>query len=293
MDANPGLCDIETGICTTGAAATAVPVDTSRLTATRITYVTDPVCSACWVMEPAWRSLTARYGDMLDVVLVYGGLLPRWEGFADPGAGIRGPGDVARHWDQYAHASGQPIDSSVWRTDPLGSSHPACVAAAAVRLVAPELEEVFLRRLRESLFLHARNIARREVQREAAVAVGVDPDAFTTALDDGRAHREFEADLRLLPGLGVRGFPTVVVEGPAGRLVLHGARRLEDAVLTVGELSARPHLDDVATAVGRLGTGTTAEYAAVLGLSRQETRRRLSAAGLRRCTAGAGEFWTP
>ncbi|GGS10180.1 hypothetical protein GCM10010269_56630 [Streptomyces humidus] len=58
MDANPGLCDIETGVCAvdttaTTAPATAVPVDVSRLTPTRVVYATDPICSACWVMEPA------------------------------------------------------------------------------------------------------------------------------------------------------------------------------------------------------------------------------------------------
>jgi hypothetical protein len=63
-----GLCDLETGIC-------ALPGDTPPVEATataattpagltRITYITDPICSACWILEPAWRSVTLRYVDL-------------------------------------------------------------------------------------------------------------------------------------------------------------------------------------------------------------------------------------
>lgn len=291
-------CDPETGTCT----VQTTPDDTgddvqleAPLAGVRIMSVTDPICSACWGMEPAWRSLMARYGDLVDVALVYGGLLPNWDGFSDPGAGISGPADVASHWDEFSRVSGQPIDSSVWFTDPLASSYPACTAAIAVRLVAPGKESAYLRHIRELLFLHARNIARPDVLRDAAAAVGVDLEAFDRGLADGSAVASFEADRRLTRRLRVRGFPTTIVSGPAGRLVRHGATapdRLEDAILVCGELQPRPHLN-TAVAIERLGVGTTAEYAAVLGLSQPQAEHALTAAGIRPQPVGVGEVWIP
>lgn len=66
------LCLVATGVCGT------VPEAAQRVS---VTYVTDPICSACWAMEPAWRAVEYTYGDRLDVRHVYGGLLPSGEGF--------------------------------------------------------------------------------------------------------------------------------------------------------------------------------------------------------------------
>lgn len=286
MAIDRGMCDVETGVCEVQAPAT---------TAASVIYVTDPICSACWVSEPAWRSVTARYGDLLDVEHVFGGLLPGWDGFVDAGAGIRQPSDVAHHWDEFSGLTGQPINSAVWLTDPLDSSFPPSVAAIAVRLVAPQLEETFLRRIREMLFLDARNIARPDVLGEAAQSIGVDMQAYAAVLADGTAQQEFQNDRARSRALGVRGFPTLFVEGAAGRLVLHGifdADQLERAILAVTGVDRRPHLVDVAEAVDRLGTGTTAEYVAALGWDSVATERALDAAGMVRDEVGGGVVWT-
>jgi protein-disulfide isomerase-like protein with CxxC motif len=280
-----GMCDVETGVC-----EVQIPV----VNGARVIYVTDPICSACWVSEPAWRSVTARYGDVLEIEHVFGGLLPGWDGFVDAGAGIRQPSDVAHHWDEFASLTGQPINSAVWLTDPLDSSFPPSIAAIAVRLVAPALEENFLRRIREMLFLDARNIARPEVLAEAAEQIGVDMDAYRVVIADGTAQEQFLNDRARSRALGVRGFPTLFVEGAAGRLVLHGifdADRLERAVLAVTGMDRRPHLVDVPEAVDRLGGGTTAEYVAALGWDEADTERALAAAGMVRVEAGGGAVW--
>lgn len=286
MTISGGMCDVETGVCEVEAPVT---------TAASVIYVTDPICSACWVSEPAWRSVTARYGDLLDVEHVFGGLLPQWDGFLDAGAGIRQPSDVAHHWDEFAGLTGQPINSSVWLTDPLDSSFPPSIAAIAVRLAAPQLEEPFLRRIREMLFLDARNIARADVLAEAARSIGVDMQVYAALLADGSAEQEFLNDRARSRALGVRGFPTLFVEGAAGRLVLHGifdADQLERAILAVTGVDRRPHLVDVTEAVDRLGTGTTAEYVAALGWDSVATERALDAAGMVRDEVGGGVVWT-
>lgn len=301
MSPDAVLCDVETGICELPDAG--APAHAARQTEGRpvgmqqvsVVYVTDPICSACWVSEPAWRSVTARYADLLDVEHVFGGLLPGWDGFVDDGAGIRQPSDVALHWDEFAAFTGQPINSSVWLTDPLHSSFPPSIATVAVRLVAPELEEPFLRRIREFLFLDARNIARPEVLAEAAMKIGVDLVAYRAVLADGSAEDQFLRDRARSRGLGVRGFPTVFVEGSAGRLVLHGifnADQLERAILSVSGADPRPHLASVAEAAERIGRGTSAEYAAALGWDTAVTERALVDAGMTRTDVAGGSVWS-
>jgi putative protein-disulfide isomerase len=293
-------CDLETGLCQIPGAAVAshteVEAEGRTSASTQVTYVTDPICSACWLMEPAWRSLALRYGDLMQVTHVYGGLLPKWDGFSDPGAGIRRAEDVAHHWDEMAARSGQPIDSSVWWSDPIESSYPPSIAVTAVRLSSPQHEERYLRRLRELLFLQGRNIARREVQLEAAASVGLHVQDVAARIDDGSAEHEFHHDLVRAQELGAHSFPTIVMDGPEGRLTVRGfatPEQLEQKFLAVAGATERPAIPDVADAVGLLGVGTTLEYAALMGVSRGEAERRLEHHGLTARRIGTGKVWDP
>lgn len=118
-----------------------------------VVYATDPLCSACWVMESAWRKLLHHYGRELRVRYLYGGLLPGWEEMARAGASISSPEDVAVHWEEVGRRVAQPISAGVWRRDPVPSSYPASEAAHAVRVLDPLREPAFLRRLRVALFV--------------------------------------------------------------------------------------------------------------------------------------------
>lgn len=270
--------------------------DSFELGAVHVVCVTDPLCSGCWALEPAWRRLLYRFGDAVSVTHVYGGLLPSWEGFRDRSAGIATPADVAPHWDRVAEISGQPIDSAVWLVDPPASSFPASVAAVAVRLVAPEQEGRYLRRLRELVFLERRNIAREEVLLEALGRIEVDVDAWRTAIDDGRAERAFDADRALARTLGARVFPTLFAASGSGhlRLVSQGSlgpAQLEAALLAESPLEPRGDVPSVAAALDAYRSGTTAEFVALLEVSSSEVERRLEAAGARSTPVGGGRRW--
>ncbi|MGW1965156.1 DsbA family protein [Streptomyces sp. NPDC001935] len=296
-----GACDLESGVCALPGDGAALPGAAADHPGpgtglTRITYVTDPICSACWILEPAWRSLTERYRDLIDVRHVYGGLLRGWQGFHDAGNGIRRPEDVAHHWDEFAEISGQPINSSVWHSDPIDSSYPPSIALAAVRLLAPEHEETYLRRLREELFLDGRNIAAPQLLEALAVELGLDVTSYRRLIENGEAASEFERDLVRTHELGARGFPTLILEGPDGRVVLHGwirPERLENTFLTVSGATRRPAVSSLDEAIDRLGTGTSLEYAALTGRSVTEMEGLLTRAGATSRPAGKGKAWSP
>lgn len=294
------LCDAETGACELPLEPTDEAHGSLEAGAVRVVCVTDPLCSGCWALEPAWRRLLHHYGDVLAVTYVYGGLLPSWDGFRDRGAGIASPADVAPHWNRVSERSGQPIDARVWLDDPPESSFPACVAAVAVRLVAPEQEEPFLRRLRELVFLERRNIARPEVLAEALDTMEIDSDAWRAAIDDGRAERTFQADRGVARMLGARVFPTLLVASGSRppRLVSEGTvgpEQLESALLEVAgaALGPRREAPSAAAALSAYGTGTTAEFAALLEVPASVAERSLAAAGAQWRPVGRGKVWEP
>lgn len=297
------FCDIKTGTCAPEAPANE-PIIDHDLTQTEsvnqlfaeILYATDPICSHCWALEPAWRKLLYHYGANVKFRHVYGGLLPGWQGFQDAGAGIRKPADVAPHWAEVAQHYGQPIDPSVWLTDPLDSSYPPSIAVHAVRMLAPEHEETFLRRIREALFLEAKNIACFELLAEYAQALGIDGQQFTTLYQSGVAEACFRRDLAEVRQLGVLGFPTLIIQANAGkRAVLHGSQpyaRLEQALLQVTGLEPATQTPTPEQALKAYQSGTTKEFAELLNRSHAATAEALTAIGAKRRAIAGDAFWS-
>ena len=261
-----------------------------------ILFATDPICSHCWAMEPAWRRFLYLYGDHVRATHLYGGLLPGWDGFMDSG-GIRQPSDIPPHWHEVAERYGQPIDPSVWITDPLASSYPASIAAHAVRAIAPDREEDYLRRIRQALFLEARNIARSDVLIACAVDIGLQAEQFKAALEADTTAQAFAADLAAKAQSGIRGFPTLIVAGPASSQpwIMKGSqpffrfeRALEEAL---GGLPPAREVS-VEAVLQEYGSGTTREFSEVLQLDAEATEAVLREAGATSRTLAGSRLWT-
>lgn len=292
-------CDTSSGACaapTMDPPHQADPLAPARTTATAI-YVTDPICSGCWALEPAWRKLAHRHREILSVRHVYGGLLPAWEGFADRGAGISAPADVAPHWAEVAERSGQAINPTVWESDPPSSSYPPSKAAHVVRMLDPSSEEPFLRRIREAIFVEARNIARPEVLVACAEDVGIDARAFTTLLEADAGARGLDSDLSEARALGVRVFPTLIFSGAGSSVTLAGTHpfhQLESALLTAAGAAAEQRVTppSAGVALRAYGAGTLLEFAELLELAPLRAEAQLTAAGASRRRFGAVEYWS-
>ena len=300
MPPSRAACDAPAGVCelaSTPESTLARPTDGS--TDATLLYVTDPICSGCWAFEPTWRRLRHHYEDVVTVRTIYGGLLPGWAGFSDPGAGIAAPADVAPHWQDVAARTDQPINPEVWHTDPPSSSYPASKAAHIVRMLAPAVEERFLRRVREAVFLEARNVARRDVLVDCAAEAGIDAKAFSVLFDADAGADGLATDLRERQALGVRQFPTVLISTEAGqrpRALVVGARPwadVESALLSAlaipgAKPATAPTID---AALDAYRSGTTLEFATLLGLAPPQTESQLQAAGAARRRLGSGHHW--
>lgn len=245
---NNMMCDLTTGICGEAGedAVGIIDLNPPRKTA-RLYYVTDPICSHCWALEPVLRRFTEQYGDYLEIHTVMGGLLKGWDGFADVKNGIGGPADVAGHWREVGEHSRMPIDGSVWHSDPIQSSYPPSRVFKIIQQQGEQLAEVFLRRAREAVFAFNRNIGDDGVLTDIVNQMGLDGAAIVSEAGSEAAQRLLEQDFALAGSLGVRGFPTLIIVNEDNRGVkIVGARSLETYVqalkqaLSEDSLQAKP-----------------------------------------------------
>jgi putative protein-disulfide isomerase len=205
---NPLLCDIETGMCEINEEkgnTSIAEISTSIQKPVKVIYYTDPICSSCWGIEPQLRKLKLEYGNTIEIEYRMGGLLPDW---SYNSGGISKPADVAHHWDEVSVYYDMPIDGDVWLEDPLNSSYPPSIAFKSAQLQSNEKAFLFLREIREMVFLQKKNIAKWEHLETAAKIVGLNVEQLK--IDFGRKAKElFQEDLNLGKELGVRGFPTM------------------------------------------------------------------------------------
>src|SRR5690606_25578222 len=101
-----------------------------------------------------------------------------------------------------------PIDGDVWLEDPLHSSYPPSIAFKAAQLQDNEKSILFLRELREMLFLQKKNIAKWEHIAVAARKTGLDVDQLKKDFD-GREATPFQEDLTVAAKFRVSRFPTM------------------------------------------------------------------------------------
>lgn len=227
--ANPLLCDPTTGLCEIPAQkspSTSIqeaPTNTEK--PIHIRYFTDPICSSCWGIEAQLRRLKLEYGSNFTLEYCMGGLLPSWEVY-NSGA-ISKPSDVAHHWDEVSQQYDMPIDGDVWLEDPLPSSFPPSIAFKAAQMQDEKKAVLFMRRIREMVFLEKKNITLSEHLEQAATQVGLNAAQLKTDME-GPAKALFQADLDLAKSLGVRSFPTLILnDSEQQRLVLKGVRPYE------------------------------------------------------------------
>lgn len=230
---NNMICNMETGVCGPAGDDTN-SMEFIDLSAPKKTidlyYVTDPICSHCWALEPVLRKFVHQYGHYFNMHTLMGGLLEKWgDGPVDPANGISGPSDVAGHWREVGEHSRMPIDGTVWYDNPITSSFIPSRVYKVIQKNHPELANTFLRRAREELFAFNKNIAQDDVLVGIINQVGLDGEAIVNQSKLPEADTALHEDFQLVRQLGVRGFPTIVMmneEQKGVRIV--GARALQD-----------------------------------------------------------------
>ncbi|WP_255507876.1 DsbA family protein [Lysinibacillus sp. BW-2-10] len=231
---NNMMCDLETGICGVAGEEEMEIIDFNQPKKTiELYYVTDPICSHCWALEPVLRRFKVQYGHYFNVHVVMGGLLEKWgDGPVDPTNGIFGPADVAGHWREVGEYSRMPIDGSLMINNPVQSSYPPSrVFKVIQKNHNEELAYEFLRRAREALFAFNKNISDKAVLTDIITKLGLDGGAIVNEADTQISQQLLEEDFSLMRKLGVRGFPSIVMINEENKGVkIVGSRPLESYI---------------------------------------------------------------
>jgi predicted DsbA family dithiol-disulfide isomerase len=274
---------------------------TAQTPKVEVLYFSDPFCSWCWAMEPVLYRAKEVYRDQFRIRPVMGGLVEDMANFLDPMNGISSTADVAPHWEEVGHRTGQPIDGTFMREnqDPHWSTWPACIAVKAATLQGDALGEAYLRRLRRAAQAEGRNASDPAVYTAVAEATpGLDLEPFKQAIADGRAAQAFHEDRQIGAQVGVRSFPTLLVmsgdpESQARPILMGGARDFAtfDRVLKQVAPDLVAHaprsLPELLAAHGAM---TPRELSETLGKPVSELQAEQDA-GIRRVPLRTGEIW--
>jgi len=235
---NNMMCDLETGVCGPGGDTEMEFIDLSAPQKTvDLYYVTDPICSHCWALEPVLRKFEAQYGQYFNMHTLMGGLLENWDGFADTANGINGTADVAGHWREVGEHSRMPIDGTLWYDNPIESSFIPSRVFKVIHKQNPEIANTFLRRAREALFAFNKNIAQDDMLIDLVNKVGLNGVEIVKQSKLSEAETSLQEDFQLVRQLGVRGFPTIVMLNEEKKGVkIVGARGLEQYMAALQQM---------------------------------------------------------
>ena len=168
----------------------------------------DPMCSWCWGFAPVLERMTEVYDIPIRVVV--GGLRPGTDGQElDDGVAAM----LAHHWEQVAHASGQPFDHSFlerrdgWVYD---TEIPA-IGVATMREQNPKDTLRFHTRLQRAFYAEGIDITDRSAYPALLVGFDVDEDKFIELLASDEMRTRAWQDFAEARSYGATGFPTLIV----------------------------------------------------------------------------------
>lgn len=181
----------------------------------RVDYFTDPLCCWSWAFEPQLRKLRFLLKDRLHINYVMGGLLRDWKNYNDQMNDVARPAQLGPLWMQARNMSGQPIKEDLWISNPVDTSYLACMAVKAAALQSKTAEEAMLRKLREAVMMHQRNIGEvdviLEITREFEQKLILKKEKFEKDLFSDEVSNNFKADLDQTKAGGITRFPTLLI----------------------------------------------------------------------------------
>jgi putative protein-disulfide isomerase len=198
-------------------------------------YFADPMCSWCYGFSPTVELLRRRYGDVLPIRLVMGGLRP---GTTEPMPEKARRG-LVHHWEEIGALAGVAFDAG-WaeREGFVYDTDPAARAVVLARRTSGEAALDYLAAAHTAFYAEGRDITRAEVLADIAAAQGFDRAAFLAALADEALKSETWRDYAVSQRAGATGFPTLIVGPNADGTYALVTRGYNAAELVVGAVDA-------------------------------------------------------
>ena len=188
-----------------------------------ILYFGDPMCSWCWGFSTTIKRIDQYYGDEAPVSIVLGGL----HAYDRDPMSDEYKATIKNHWEDVHKATGAPFDYSFFdRKGFVLDAEPACRAVVTVRSMGGTDLLEFYESISRSFYTENKDTTDVETFKVLVKEVGLDPEAFQEHFESDILKQATLNDFRYSQGLGVTGFPTVVVkegDGEDAKLALLSA----------------------------------------------------------------------
>ena len=173
-------------------------------------YFVDPMCSWCYGFSPVVAAMRQRYGDILPIRPVLGGLRP---GTTEP-MPDSARRNLVHHWEEIAKIAGVSFDAG-WadREGFIYDTDPAARAVVLARRTSDEAALDLLAAIHLAFYAEGRDVTDYGVLADVAAGLGFDRDAFAAELETEALKTETWRDYAISQRAGATGFPTLIV-GP-------------------------------------------------------------------------------
>lgn len=180
----------------------------ATLSVRRLLYFADPMCSWCWGFSPVIAKIAAACAGLVPIRLCVGGLRA---GETKP-MDERSAAYIRHHWQEVAAATRQPFDFRFFeRKRFVYDTEPACRAVVAMRNLVPEASLAYLAAVQRAFYAENRDVTQEDELADVAAAFAA-PDDFRAVFEAVEVYEATQADFRLVQGLGIQGFPTVLLQ---------------------------------------------------------------------------------
>lgn len=197
-----------------------------------IHYLSDPMCSWCWGFSPVMERIAKEYRDRATIRIVVGGLrIGTQEKMNDQIKEV-----VLHHWHEVNKATGQEFCFDFdMPEDFVYDTEPPCRAVVTVRRHDASKTLGYFRALHKAFYVENKDVTDMDVLASEAEAFGMSREDFISSFETKATKRETFDDFAFAFNMGIRGFPSVVLQsGENYALLSRGYQPYE---------SLKPHLD--------------------------------------------------
>ncbi|MEQ6121839.1 DsbA family protein [Reichenbachiella sp. MALMAid0571] len=175
----------------------------------KLIYFGDPMCSWCWGITNHLEQLKNEFDGKLEFGMVMGGLRPGggelWN--SEMKAFLR------EHWEHVEQASGQPFNYGLLDWDEFDyDTEPPARAVRVIRDIKPDQELEFYKSVQYAFYVLNHDPGKKEFYQPLCEQIGVSFDTFIALFNSDGYKKLVRQDFVYAQQLGVRGFPSVVLQ---------------------------------------------------------------------------------
>lgn len=177
------------------------------MSAPRLFYIYDPMCSWCYAFEAGWRRLQNRLPERIQVTYVLGGLAPDTNEPMPEDLRVM----IRQTWQKIEKTVPDvQFNYAFWTSNtPVRSTYPACRAILAARKQRAAAGIEMRREIQKAYYQKALNPSKSEILIQCAREIGLDVALFTADLTSADIQAALEDELRLASLLNAFAFPSM------------------------------------------------------------------------------------